>query len=782
MKFNLNSPSLRALSCLQAPSKKNEESDRTPILLSASSSANAMPDADSAEENAENRQDPALPSTSSSAPAAPGKHRPGWLQKTYGKCFAIEKPIPQWEPESLLVDPQRGSDLLGHLRLHKADVAKGGFGSISIFKSQKGEKLVGKFIYIEDNCSAEAAAKINEAFEQEFKAFERIHNFEEINKVKQHPNLVKVYGIANVPDKTGALKRAILMEAVPGPHGMKTFDALRKCWDSGKISTGEYWGAMQFLGRRLLDVTKHIGKAGVVHNDIKPQNFLVNEKTGEPVLIDLGSWSEPDKLIERGYTWHYAAPELRLAQAVSPKSDVFSVGASLLHGVEGGEIEEMKDAPNQGLRYVGSLSDVTRHILEEDDEDDVVYSSPSPAPSEEIKPHQDVDDEQDDEIDLLSIGASLLRDLGIESTQDAPDQNDPQEIGPPKDNEENVVRHRRTYSAKTAYSDFMDQVMQVDKSSRSDARKAKKHLFLRKPLLEDDAAKDVIKQALRLAKIEEKKPPEKQWKQPGSQHKTYDRLYKQAKKEIKELKGKNPDLHIYTSLQTHPKLRKYLDKNTLENLDQKIKEVVTTKANLYLEEAEWFAYAKSVLEEVPTVLDEKPAARVKSGVDRKGIRLQAESEDTDPRYTDAVAKARMKLLPPDNDMEAAPDIDIESLKRDVNDVEKFLYEVKISKIDNPEITEKIKQVREQATIARRVLELFEQGLSSSEDDTQLDKDAAKEAMEKAVLLAKSRMEKKNPWNRLKNVLMNFDHKPFKEVEKITPASGEDPNVSPENPG
>lgn len=730
MKSNLHSPSLSALSCFQSPSRKNEGSDQTSVVPSASSPANAMPD-----------------KAGSSTPAVPGKHRPGWLQKTHKKCFAIAKPVPQWEPAFLLVDPDRGSELLCQLRLHKADVAKGGLGSISIFKNQKGEKLVGKFISTEEICSAKSAIKIKESFEQEFKAVEKIYKTENVGR---HPNLVNMYGIANVPDKTGALKRAILMEHVPGPHGMETFNALRKCWDSHKISTTEYWGAIQFLGRRLLDVTEHIAKAGVVHNDIKPHNFLVNENTGEPVLIDLGSWSEPESVIERGYTWNYSAPELRLAQEVSAKSDVFSVGASLLHGVEGGEIKEMEDAPNQGLRYVGPpLPD--RHVVEEN-EDDLVYSSSSPTPSDEIRPYQDVDDEQNDPIDLLNIGELLMRSLRGSGTQNIPDQDDPQEIGPLKDNEGNLERNRRTYSAKTAYSDFMEQVMQVDESARYDARKAKNHPFLRESLLEDDAAKDVIQKAIRLAKIERKKPPEKQWKQPESQHKAYGRLYKQARKEIKELKGESPNLHTYASLQTYPKLRKHLDKNALRDLDQKIEEAVAIKANLYTELAEWFAHAKNVLEGVPTVLDGKPAARVKSGVDRKGIRIQTESESTDPRYTSAMAKARMIL---------APHVDTEALKRDVNDMERFLYEVKISKIDHPEITEKIKQIREQATIARRVLELFGQSFFSSEADSRLDKDTAKQAMEKAVLLAKSKMEKKNPWNRLKTVLMNSNHKSLK---------------------
>jgi len=161
--------------------------------------------------------------------------------------------------------------------------------------------------------------------------------------VGPHPNLLNAYGIARVPYKDGEMKRVLLTDIVPGPTGTDVFDALRKSWHANKISSAEYWGAIQFIGKRLLDVTEHMGKAGVVHNDIKPENFLVNEKTGEPVLIDMGLFSvKGEKYV--GRTPGFNSPEASLKQGVDERSDVFTVGASLVDGVEAA----IRD-PNKGL-------------------------------------------------------------------------------------------------------------------------------------------------------------------------------------------------------------------------------------------------------------------------------------------------------------------------------------------------------------------------------------------------------------------------------------------------
>ena len=685
----------------------------------------------------------------------------------------------QWEPESLLVGSAHANELLEQLRLHKADVARGGFGSVSIFENKNGEKLVGKFLHIKDDNSAEEIARVNKEFDQELEVFKIIY---EAKSAGPHPNLVNVYGIANVPDTTGGLKRAILMDAVPGPTGLKTFEALRNSRDAGTISTSEYWGAIQFLGRRLLDVTEHISKAGVVHNDIKPQNFLVNEETGEPVLIDFGSWSKPNRLIERSFTWAYSAPEVRMGEEVNEKSDMFSVGASLLHGVEGGEIKELKDAPNQGLRYVGptlpdiSKADVAHNGIKLDDlfvddttespvssdldpsglgssdlgswsrEDEgaVEHDSTSTSSSSAIKSDRNIDDESG----LLTIGAAFLRELGAVGIQGKSDQDLRQEIGSLKDDEGNVVREPKTYSAKTAYTNFIDQVLHTDKSTRLTIEQAKDLAFLSDAMLDDDAAKRVIKKAISPTEKDEKNPAEKQWdskqtkkemkklkmnpnwhtyvsvqdsikdhpklkkyvdentvrEQPKSQHKASDNRYKQVKKEMKELKA-NPNLHTYASLQNsikaHPKLKKYMDENTVRDVKQKIEKAVVVDANLYVGKAEWFANIKSILEGVPTI-------PVKSGVKQNGVSRKTENEGVDLQYADVVNTAYTAL---------APHVDTEALQRYVNDTEKFLYEVKTLEIDNPEIKEKIKQVREHATAARRVLEIFE--LNSKMTKTQL---------------------------------------------------------------
>ena len=265
----------------------------------------------------------------------------------YNKCGELGWALPVRKGSNIVWEPSKGPLLikqglsLQQLKLKKANIANGNFGSVSIFENDSGGKLIGK---ISKNNMLDERGGIKDDLAEELKAYQTIYN-----TVGPHPNLVNVYGIAQVPNN-GAMKRTLLMDMIPGADkersgstGQKTFDALRKCWDTGKISSEEYWGAMQFFGRRLLDVTEHIAKAGVVHNDIKPDNFLVNEKTGEPVLVDFGVWSATGKQAPT-FPLKFASPEARQWQGVDERSDVFMVGATLLDGVE-----EHKTVPNKGI-------------------------------------------------------------------------------------------------------------------------------------------------------------------------------------------------------------------------------------------------------------------------------------------------------------------------------------------------------------------------------------------------------------------------------------------------
>lgn len=402
IKFNCHLPSARSLFCLKASAVKDAENakEESHGATSASPSKNKMP----------------------------GNRSPAWLNKSVGKADSPKKEPDfhfQWEEGSLLVSPEHGDALLRNLRLDKENFAKGKMGEISIFENESGDRIAGKFPL------PQGMNKVDE-ITRELEVYKTIYQKKEVGR---HPNLLNVYGIANKFDKNGNLKRALLMEAIPGPTGWDAFRALRKCWDAGKISSNEYWGAIQFIGRRLLDVTKHISKAGVVHGDIKPENFLVNKETGEPVLIDFGSagWGEEHV---RGITVPYAPPEYRNGDVenIGERSDVFSIGASLFHGIE----PEATQTPMYGL--------IDQRKYAEDDEGNPIERKP----------------------------------------------------GTPG-----------TYSVTTAYTNFMDQILEKDVSSRVDSDAAKKLEFLNDSILDDDAAKAVITNAIneanKLAGMEEKK-------------------------------------------------------------------------------------------------------------------------------------------------------------------------------------------------------------------------------------------------------------------------------------
>ncbi|HVV87590.1 MAG TPA: DUF4157 domain-containing protein, partial [Kofleriaceae bacterium] len=154
-----------------------------------------------------------------------------------------------------------------------------------------------------------------------------------------HRNLPKVHGFGVVPH--GQDKRpALIMDFVQGPNGEQAMLTLKTQMEQGTITPVEYWGSIQFLTRRLVDVIKHLASHGIAHNDIKPENFVIGAD-GEPRLIDLGLHSKAGEHEQgtateiRGLSDKLAPSQLTRKVRSGEETDLFLVAASMLAGVSG---------------------------------------------------------------------------------------------------------------------------------------------------------------------------------------------------------------------------------------------------------------------------------------------------------------------------------------------------------------------------------------------------------------------------------------------------------------
>jgi hypothetical protein len=87
------------------------------------------------------------------------------------------------------------------------------------------------------------------------------------------------------------------------------------------------------------DALRDVHARGLLHRDIKPANVLWDPETDEAVLGDFGLSVSVDRAGRGAGTKGYIAPEV-FRGAASPKSDVYSLAATLLHLVTGERARE----------------------------------------------------------------------------------------------------------------------------------------------------------------------------------------------------------------------------------------------------------------------------------------------------------------------------------------------------------------------------------------------------------------------------------------------------------
>lgn len=107
--------------------------------------------------------------------------------------------------------------------------------------------------------------------------------------------------------------------------------------------------AVCWMTQRLLETMRYLHSESIVHGDIKPQNIILAESRKYPGfashaawLVDFGLATLRPKRMTRcpGYTPAFAAPEQLAGKPPIPETDVYGLGATMIHTL-GGDIGSM---------------------------------------------------------------------------------------------------------------------------------------------------------------------------------------------------------------------------------------------------------------------------------------------------------------------------------------------------------------------------------------------------------------------------------------------------------
>ena len=402
------------------------------------------------------------------------------LQEQYREDVArrIEKPrIEALEKEH--AKAQQRIDKLGPKGLAKdyketRTLGQGAFGTAVLLESKSGEApLVFKKVTLPDYDPAMFGGEDTPYLREQYKEAtrddrERIEREGAISKeVGVHPNIAQYYGTVQVGDQTG-----MLLEAVDGKDMKKFNDDLLKKRERGEISETEYWGAVQFTMSKTLEALEFLEQKGYSHNDLKPENIMIDGNTGEPKLIDLGSMRKVGEKIGPG-TPAFDAPD-EPGNLTSTTRDPFSLGASAYQVGAQGEPKDFGggqsnpssfwQARNVRAAPGGDLPQDWRQLSE---------------PAIKVQP---------------DTGPGGAHPAYTTTTTVQPGTAWPGDPNPPQPHQESSANPvPGVQGADTAYVDFVNRLMHPDPRYRMSASEARQHPFMQQRLMNDADASNLVK-------------------------------------------------------------------------------------------------------------------------------------------------------------------------------------------------------------------------------------------------------------------------------------------------
>ena len=194
------------------------------------------------------------------------------------------------------------------------------------------------------------------------KALLEIKILKEVSAEPKCNMYISCYHSHMVDVKTGTIY--LEMEYIEGPD-LKEY--VKPLYESGDADT--LISIIYMVVKAITIALTHIHQYGVLHNDIKPENIVVERKTKIPKLVDFGIACEAkpkndtfcttplnkeigECCLGGGGTYNYLAPERTIYGVRYPQSDIWSLGATMYTIITGTLIWGGRDPKNTNIKMI----------------------------------------------------------------------------------------------------------------------------------------------------------------------------------------------------------------------------------------------------------------------------------------------------------------------------------------------------------------------------------------------------------------------------------------------